>query len=84
MTFGRPYKALFLALALWPLPLRAQVGSFPADPPRYSGVDGQLRAEPPRISDPGISVDGSLEEPAWDRAAARLEVGFWDMGLRPA
>ncbi len=42
--------------------------------PGFSGRDGRLRVQVPRIdasrvSEPAVSIDGRLEEPAWARAA---------------
>jgi hypothetical protein len=41
--------------------------------PTYSGRDGELQVQPPRL-DQAIAVDGMLDEPAWAQAA--LLTGF--------
>ncbi|HEX9936853.1 MAG TPA: DUF5916 domain-containing protein [Longimicrobium sp.] len=35
----------------------------------YDGARGQLDARIPRVDDPGVRVDGTLDEPAWRTAA---------------
>ena len=41
----------------------------PADTLRYSGRDGQLDVDPPRIESPSISIDARLDEAEWAQAA---------------
>lgn len=45
-----------------------------ADPPRFDGSAGELDVSVPRVSDPGVRIDGRLDEDAWERAA--VLVGF--------
>jgi len=40
-----------------------------ADSSVFSGRNGQLEVVAPRLPDPGIRIDGRLEEDAWSRAA---------------
>ncbi len=54
----------------------ASVRSVPAPQPMdslgleaYDGSAGELDVTPPRVTDPGIRVDGRLTEEAWSRAA---------------
>lgn len=44
-------------------------GALAADTVFYSGRDGRLAVDPPRIEAPSISVDGRLDEPEWAEAA---------------
>jgi len=41
----------------------------PSPAPVYSGVEGRLDVSVPRSETPGITVDGVLDEPEWQRAA---------------
>ncbi|MEZ4423736.1 MAG: DUF5916 domain-containing protein [Gemmatimonadota bacterium] len=41
----------------------------PADTLTYSGRDGRLTVEPPRMESPSITIDGRLDEPEWADAA---------------
>ncbi|HEX2077868.1 MAG TPA: DUF5916 domain-containing protein, partial [Longimicrobium sp.] len=55
------------ALACAPAcPLSADTVPAPAV---YDGSRGQLDARIPRVEDPGVRVDGRLDEPAWQNAA---------------
>ena len=51
---------MMLALVVW-----LQSGGLP---PVYSGRDGQLRVEIPRLEG-SVTIDGTLDEPEWGRAA---------------
>ena len=48
--------------------LMATLGTEP-DSLRYNGRMGELEVSPPKLVDPGINVDGLLDEQAWTTAA---------------
>ena len=48
--------------------LIATLGTEP-DSLRYNGRMGELEVSPPKLVDPGINVDGLLDEQAWTTAA---------------
>jgi len=48
--------------------LLATLGTEP-DSIRYNGRMGELEVSPPKLVDPGINVDGLLDEQAWSTAA---------------
>ena len=67
---------VWATLLLWALPAIATAQG-PSDPPRdstatsastFSGVDRQLAVRPPRL-ETEVTVDGILDEPAWQQAS---------------
>jgi len=41
----------------------------PGDSLVFEGAEGELSVRPPRVAAPEVTVDGSLDEPVWSRAA---------------
>ena len=67
-----PLLWTFLLVVPAPEFLRAQQVDVPPDEPaspRYAGSEGQVEVSAPRVTDPGVRVDGQLEEPVWGQAA---------------
>ncbi len=54
---------------MWTLLTAALVTATIPTPPVYSGGDGELDVEIPRIEKPDIDIDGRLEEAVWSQAA---------------
>lgn len=55
-------------MALSPLQIVALVQLAVVEPTTYNGFSGQLRVRAPAL-DAAVVVDGSLNEPVWQRAA---------------
>ena len=51
----------------------------------YNGFDGQTDIVAPRFDDPGIAIDGRLDDPAWSEAAVLTGFSQYDPseGFRP-